>query len=49
LGFEDMERRIPDLTKIKMLIGFQPKVELEEILRMIIDYKKIKLGDLYKY
>lgn len=49
LGFEDMERRIPDLTKIKMLIGFQPKVELDAILKMIIDHKKIKLGDLYKY
>jgi UDP-glucose 4-epimerase len=49
LGFEDMERRIPDLFKIKSLIGFQPKVELEEILKMVIDHKKQKLGDLYKY
>jgi len=49
LGFEDMERRIPDLSKIKALIGFQPKVELEEILEMVIDHRKIKLGSLYKY
>lgn len=49
LGFEDMERRIPDLFKIKSLISFQPKVELEEILRMVIDHKKQKIGDLYKY
>ena len=49
LGFEDMERRIPDLTKIKMLIGFQAKVELEQILDMVIAHKKKKLGDLYKY
>ncbi len=49
LGFEDMERRIPDLSKIKALIGFQPKVELDEILEMVIEHKKVKLGDLYKY
>jgi len=49
LGFEDMERRIPDLSKIKSLIAFQPKVELDEILEMVIDHKKVKLGDLYKY
>jgi UDP-glucose 4-epimerase len=49
LGFEDMERRVPDLFKIKELIGFQPKVQLEEILKMVIAHKKTKLGDLYKY
>ncbi len=31
-GFEDMERRIPDLTKIKNLINFTPKVQLDEII-----------------
>lgn len=49
LGFEDMERRIPDLSKIKSLIAFQPNVELSEILEMVIEHKKQKLGDLYKY
>ena len=49
LGFEDMERGFRDLTKVKMLIGFQPKVELDEILAMVIEHKKVKLGDLYKY
>ena len=49
LGFEDMERRIPDLFKIKSLINFQPKVQLDEILRMVIEHNKTKLGDLYKY
>src|SRR6186713_1471039 len=27
-GFEDMPRRVPDLTKIKKLIGYEPKVDL---------------------
>lgn len=49
LGFEDMERRIPDLFKIKSLINFQPKVDLDEILNLVIEDKKKKLGELYKY
>jgi UDP-glucose 4-epimerase len=49
LGFEDMERRIPDLTKLKVLTEFQPDVELDKILAKVIEFKKIKLGDLYKY
>ncbi|MDP6958185.1 MAG: GDP-mannose 4,6-dehydratase, partial [Planctomycetota bacterium] len=36
-GFEDMRRRIPDLTKIKELIGYEPKVHTEEIIDRVID------------
>ncbi len=35
-GFEDMPRRLPDLTKINRLIGYQPTVDLDEILRRVI-------------
>lgn len=35
-GFEDMMRRVPDLTKIKELIGYQPTMSLDEILADII-------------
>lgn len=49
LGFEDMERRIPDLSKIKQLIAYNPEVELDEILDKVIAYKKTRRGDLYKY
>jgi len=31
-GFEDMQRRVPDLTKIHKLIGYQPKFALKDIL-----------------
>ncbi len=31
--FEDMQRRIPDLTKIKRLTGWTPKTSLKEIVR----------------
>jgi UDP-glucose 4-epimerase len=35
-GFEDMPRRIPDIAKATQLIGFNPAVNLEAILRKII-------------
>jgi UDP-glucose 4-epimerase len=39
-GFEDMPRRVPDLGKIKDLIGYEPKVGLQEIIeRVVADYR----------
>jgi UDP-glucose 4-epimerase len=37
-GFEDMPRRVPDISKIQALIGFRPSVELDEILDRVIDH-----------
>jgi nucleoside-diphosphate-sugar epimerase len=37
-GFEDMERRVPDITKVKTLVGFSPQVGLEQALRLICDW-----------
>jgi len=37
-NFEDMLHRRPDITKIKNLIGYQPKFNLEESLKKIIDH-----------
>jgi UDP-glucose 4-epimerase len=31
-GFEDMRRRMPDLTRIQQYIGWQPSLSLEQIL-----------------
>jgi len=36
-GFEDMPRRVPDTTKIRALIGFQPTMNLEEIIQSVVD------------
>jgi UDP-glucose 4-epimerase len=36
-NFEDMQRRMPDISKIKKLIGYEPTVELPEMLEAIID------------
>ncbi len=37
-GFEDMPRRVPDIGKIHALIGYQPRVNLDEILTKVIEY-----------
>ena len=37
-GFEDMPRRVPDTNKIAALVGYEPKVSLDEILQRVIDY-----------
>jgi len=39
-GFEDMPRRVPDLTKIRKLVGYEPTVQLDEILRTVIAYEQ---------
>ena len=37
-GFEDMPRRVPDITKIQNLVGYQPKVHLDEIVKRTAGY-----------
>jgi UDP-glucose 4-epimerase len=37
-GFEDMPRRVPDLRKLEALIGYEPRVQLDEILGRVIGY-----------
>jgi len=37
-GFEDMRRRIPDTTRIKQLIGWEPQKTLDQTLDEIIAY-----------
>ena len=37
-GFEDMPRRVPDITKINALVGYRPTVDLDEILVKVIEF-----------
>jgi UDP-glucose 4-epimerase len=37
-GFEDMPRRVPDISRIKSLVGYAPTVELDETLRRVIEH-----------
>jgi UDP-glucose 4-epimerase len=41
-GFEDMPRRVPDLSKITAMIGYTPRHGLDEILLQVIDYFRQK-------
>jgi UDP-glucose 4-epimerase len=37
-GFEDMPRRVPDLTKIAGMIGYKTRYSLDDILADVIEY-----------
>ena len=39
-GFEDMLRRVPDLTKIRELIGYVPRVGLDQIITEVVEYQR---------
>ncbi len=39
-GFEDMMRRVPDLSRIRAAIGYRPKATLGDIVRSVIEYYK---------
>jgi UDP-glucose 4-epimerase len=32
-GFEDMQRRVPDISKIKRVLGWEPKINLDQIIK----------------
>lgn len=36
-GFDDMRRRVPDLTRARNLIGWQPRFKLDEIILQVSD------------
>ena len=43
-GFEDMRRRLPDISKVQELIGYRPTLDLPEMLKRIIAYERERLG-----
>jgi UDP-glucose 4-epimerase len=43
-GFEDMERRVPDIGKISALTGWSPKRSLDDILDDVIEYRRATAG-----
>ena len=38
-GFEDMQRRVPDISKIDKILGWQPQINLEQIIKDIAAHK----------
>ena len=43
-GFEDMQRRLPDTTKLRKLIGYRPTLGLPAMLEAIVSYQRAELG-----
>ncbi len=43
-GFEDMPRRVPDLTKIHQAIGYEPRVGLDEIIQRVVAFTRSSMN-----
>jgi UDP-glucose 4-epimerase len=39
-GFEDMPRRVPDISKIRAFVGYEPKMQLDDIIRTVIEHMR---------
>jgi UDP-glucose 4-epimerase len=39
-GFEDMPRRVPDISKIREFVGYEPKMQLDDIIRSVIEHMR---------
>ena len=37
-GFEDMPRRVPDISKVHDLVGYLPRMSLDDIIRTVIEH-----------
>jgi nucleoside-diphosphate-sugar epimerase len=37
--YEDVRRRIPDISRARNILGFEPKVDLNEGLKLTIDWQ----------
>lgn len=44
VGFEDMARRVPDVSKLERYIGFRPRRSLDEIIDDVMVEQKARLG-----
>jgi len=44
VGFEDMARRVPDISKARALFGYEPKKNLDHILRDVIQFERNRMA-----
>lgn len=44
-GFEDMQRRVPDVSKLERTIGFKPSTSLEQIVADVVAEQRALLAD----
>jgi UDP-glucose 4-epimerase len=40
--FEDMQRRVPDLAKIRSLVGYEPRVTLDQLLHETVEHVRAR-------
>lgn len=45
-GFEDMRRRVPDLTKIRTTIGYEPELSTDDIIRVVVEHERDRAREL---
>lgn len=43
-GFEDMQRRVPDLVKLERTIGFRPRTSLAQIIKDVVADQRARLS-----
>ena len=39
-GFEDMQRRVPDVSRLERLTGFPPTITLDQIIHDVVEDKR---------
>ena len=44
-GFEDMQRRLPDISKIGALLGYKPTLDLGEIVERVVVFHRASTKD----
>ena len=40
VGFEDMQRRIPDTSRVRALLKWQPQIHLDGIIQRVAEYER---------
>lgn len=43
-GFEDMMRRVPDMSKLERVTGFRPLTPLSQIITDVVDDQRVRLN-----
>jgi UDP-glucose 4-epimerase len=43
-GFEDMQRRVPSLEKVRRAIGYVPRMSLDETIRSVVEHERAAPG-----
>jgi UDP-glucose 4-epimerase len=45
-GYEDMRRRVPDISRARELVGFEPELGLDEIIQSVIADRRARVTEL---